>query len=168
MIEPFTVATITLGGGGRIGLCRLPGRTGDLDADVSAIRDWHPTFVISMTESPEMASLGAADLPARLQALGIGWRHFSVVDYGVPDATVSELWPMIAHSLHAALDRSEGVLLHCRGGLGRSGMIALRLLTERGEEPGAALAVIRAVRPGAVETEAQRLWATAYTKECHD
>lgn len=161
MIEPFTVATITLGGGGRIGLCRLPGRFGALDADVQAIREWHPTAVVSMTKTSEMGALGAADLPAMLHAVGIGWRHFPVVDYGVPDATVSGLWPMIAHSLHAALDRSEGVLLHCRGGLGRSGMIALRLLTERGEEPGAALSVIRAVRPGAVETEAQRLWASA-------
>jgi protein-tyrosine phosphatase len=164
MIEAFAVATVMLAGGGRIGLCRLPGRSGDLDDNVSVIRDWQPAFVVSMTETAEMTALGAADLPARLQALGIGWRPFTVVDYGVPDADASERWPMLAALLHAALDRDEGVLLHCRGGLGRSGMIALRLLTERGEDADAALAAIRAARPGAVETEAQRLWATDYNR----
>jgi protein-tyrosine phosphatase len=161
MIETFAVATVTLEAGGRIGLCRLPGRSGDLDADVGVIRDWQPVFVVSMTETAEMAALGAAELPARLEALGIGWRPFPIADYAVPDAAASERWPMLTRDLHAALDRGEGVLLHCRGGLGRSGMIALRLLCERGEDAGAALAAIRAVRPGAVETEAQRLWARA-------
>ncbi|MBR9844091.1 MAG: protein phosphatase, partial [Rhodobacteraceae bacterium] len=49
--------------------------------------------------------------------------------------------------------------VHCFGGCGRSGMAIMRLLVEMGEEPEAALARLRAVRPCAVETEAQRLWA---------
>jgi protein-tyrosine phosphatase len=164
MIEAFAVATVALDGGGRIGLCRLPGLSGDLDSDVEAIKNWHPAAVISMTQKAEMATLGAADLPARLQALGIVWRHIPIADFGVPDSANSKRWPLIAEALHAALDRGEGVLLHCRGGLGRSGMIALRLMTERGMQADAALAAIRAVRPGAVETEAQRLWSTDYEK----
>ena len=41
----------------------------------------------------------------------------------------------------------------------RSGMIALRLMVERGADPDEALKRLRAVRPGAVETDEQRLWA---------
>jgi len=51
------------------------------------------------------------------------------------------------------------VLIHCRGGCGRSGMAALRLMIESGEEAGAALSRLRALRPCAVETEAQMAWA---------
>jgi hypothetical protein len=40
-------------------------------------------------------------------------------------------------------------------------MIALRILVERGEGGEAALARLRSVRPGAVETPEQLAWASA-------
>ncbi len=40
-------------------------------------------------------------------------------------------------------------------------MAVLRLMVEAGEDPDAALARLRAVRPCAVETGAQLTWATA-------
>jgi hypothetical protein len=40
-------------------------------------------------------------------------------------------------------------------------MIALRLMVERGEPAEAALARLRAARPGAVETAEQLAWAQA-------
>ena len=48
--------------------------------------------------------------------------------------------------------------IHCRAGLGRSGMIAARLLVERGMAPEQAIIEVRAARPGAIETEAQERW----------
>jgi hypothetical protein len=159
MIELFTIATLAQPAGGRIGLCRLPGRYGDLSADMSVIRDWAPAIAVSMTGAAEMAKSGSADLPGLLATSGIAWRHFPVADFGVPAAEALPQWAMLSAELHTALDRGEGVLLHCMGGLGRSGMVALRLLAERGESADAALARLRVVRPGAVETEAQVKWA---------
>ena len=43
-------------------------------------------------------------------------------------------------------------LARCRGGIGRAGTIAARLLVELGVEPATAIAIVRAVRPGAIET----------------
>jgi protein-tyrosine phosphatase len=158
-IEPFRIATLAAPGGGRLGLCRLPGRSGELTGDVSAIAAWGAGTVVSMTPADEMAAKGAAGLPAALAAAGIAWRGFPIVDYGAPDGT-GEAWAGLGHLLHAALDRGEGVLLHCAGGKGRSGMVAMRLLVERGIAPEAALATVRAIRPGAVETREQERWAS--------
>ena len=47
------------------------------------------------------------------------------------------------------------VLVHCKGGLGRAGLVAARILVERGVPPRAAIDAVRTVRPGAVETAAQ-------------
>lgn len=160
MTERLTIATVELASGGRIGICRLPGIVGDLAGDVAAIRNWEPAFVVSMTGLSEMERAGAAALPFRLKEAGIGWRHFPIVDFGAPEPEVARGWPRLAAELHAALDAGGGVLTHCRAGLGRSGMVALRLLVERGEEPEAALARVRVARPGAVETSGQRAWAT--------
>jgi ADP-ribosyl-[dinitrogen reductase] hydrolase len=56
------------------------------------------------------------------------------------------------------LDLGENVVLHCLGGLGRSGMIAARVLVERGLAPAAAITAVRAARPGAIETAQQEAY----------
>jgi protein-tyrosine phosphatase len=161
MVEAFVIATVSLRGGGRVGLCRLPGRGGDLANDVVEIRKWQASLVVSLTEIEEMEKLGAKDLATLLVQQKIDWRHFPIVDYGVPTEKVDAEWRVLSQELHQALSAGENILLHCHGGLGRSGMIALRLMIECGEAPEAALARLRSVRPGAVETEAQLAWSSA-------
>ena len=159
-IEPFRIATIALPEGGQLGIARLPGRSGDLDGDLAAIRTWPASLVLSMTEPAEMAEFGAAGLAEALKQAGITHRMFPIRDFGAPDLE-SESWADIARDLHARLDAGEAVLLHCRGGLGRSGMVAMRLVIERGIIPEEALRMVRAMRPGAVETAEQERWACA-------
>jgi protein-tyrosine phosphatase len=159
--EPFAIATLSLDGGGRLGVCPLPGVCGDLPADLSAIAAWNPQIVVSMTEQAEMDAHGSGGLGAGLAEVGIGWSHLPIRDFAGPDGDSRAAWPELAARLHAILDRGGGVLLHCRGGKGRSGMIALRLLVERGEKPDAALARLRLARPGAVETGEQFAWAAS-------
>jgi len=154
----FVIAQLPTGAG-ILALCPLPGAGGAVTRDLARIADFAPALVISMTETRERADLGAAELPDRLAALGIGWAPFPVPDFGTPSQDAD--WGAVSIRAQAVLDAGGRVLVHCRGGLGRSGMAVLRLLVERGEDPDRALARLRAVRPGAVETEAQRIWATS-------
>jgi hypothetical protein len=155
---PFSIATIALVDGARIGICRMPGRSGDLASDVVRIAQWGAACVVSMTETDEMVAKGAAGLSAVLLAHNLDWRHFPIRDFGAPEAD-DRRWLPLSAELHQYLDRDEGVLLHCMGGLGRSGMVAMRLMVERGIAAQAALEAVRQVRPGAVETDAQAQWA---------
>lgn len=45
--------------------------------------------------------------------------------------------------------------MHCRAGLGRTGTVAARLLVEHGARPADAIALVRTVRPGSIETVEQ-------------
>ncbi|WP_300546787.1 protein-tyrosine phosphatase family protein [Roseovarius sp.] len=145
--------------GGTLALAPLPGGAGSYASDLEHLHDWRPALVISMTTLAEMTASGAANLGADLQDSGTRWAHVPVTDYGVPDPEVSEAWEFVARAALLALQGGGRVLIHCRGGCGRSGMAALRLMIESGEAPGAALGRLRGVRPCAVETEAQLLWA---------
>lgn len=156
----FPIATVYLESGGRIGVCPLPGSQGDLAADLADIRLWKPAIVLSMTETPEMEACGSGNLGSLLADAGIDWKHLPIRDFGGPVGASAAAWPDLSVLLHGHLDRGARVLIHCRGGQGRSGMIALRLLVERGEEPEAALRRLRHTRPGAVETEEQLAWAS--------
>lgn len=153
--EPFVIATLPLAGGSRLGVCRLP----HLPEDLPAILAWKPAAVVSMTEASEMAP--CRDLGRALAEAGIAWLHLPIRDFSGPDGAGRAAWPGTARRLHAILDGGGAVLLHCRGGKGRSGMIALRLMVERGEPAAAALARLRVARPGAVETAEQLAWAKA-------
>jgi protein-tyrosine phosphatase len=146
-------------GGGTLAISPLPGRGGAYAADLADLLDFAPALVLSMTPLDEMAARGAGDLPQDLGHHGIGWLHLPVADFGAPSGATDAAWPAAAAQARAVLAAGGRVLAHCFGGCGRSGMAVLRLMVDCGEAAPAALARLRAVRPCAVETEAQFAWA---------
>jgi len=147
-------------GVGDLALAPVPGADGDLQADVAAIAQWGATLVISATETEEMQNLGAGELPRALQEAGIDWVHFPVRDFGVPKGDMKVQWVEVAASALEQLQAGARILVHCRGGCGRSGMLVLQLMIEAGMAEEEALQQLRAVRPCAVETDEQMVWAS--------
>jgi protein-tyrosine phosphatase len=83
------------------------------------------------------------------------WFHLPIVDVSIPDERFEQEWDVAGEELRSILRRGLDVLVHCRGGLGRAGTIAARLLVELGMEPTKAIASVRVVRQGAIETSDQ-------------
>ncbi len=146
---------------GTLGLCPLPGLLSPYQDDLATIRNWAPDLVLTMTEEAELNAAGAADFGDDLQDLGISWYALPIRDFGAPGADVIHTWPEVSVLARAILRQGGKVLVHCRGGCGRSGMVVMRLMVELGEAPDAALSRLRAARPCAVETPAQQDWAAA-------
>jgi protein-tyrosine phosphatase len=156
------IGTVTLASGGRIGLVAMPGRGGDLGSDIEHMIAWKPDIVVSLATLPELKRTGADQLGSRLTT-GIDWAHFPIADFDVPTHDQVADWAALSAKLLAQLAAGGSVLLHCQAGLGRSGMVALRLILLSGENPDGALARLRSTRPGAIETDAQMQWAFAGT-----
>jgi len=148
-------------GSGQIALSPVPGRSGSYKDDLTKVLLWGPSMVLTMTTQVELDRMGASALCDDLAAVGVVWAHLPVVDFGAPDEAVQQQWSAICEDAAARLALGGRVLVHCFGGCGRSGMAALRLMIELGEDPQAALARLRAVRPCAVETDAQLAWAVS-------
>ena len=157
-MSTFAIHFVSVGEG-VLGISELPGRGGDYFSDLQTIIQWRPDMALSLTSLKEMQEHDAGCLGADLSSNGIFWEQAEIADFGTPDATFMSLWPDTSRAIRTALANGRRIWIHCRGGCGRSGMIALRILVELGEDPDAALTRLRAVRPCAVETEAQRLWA---------
>lgn len=130
---------------GVLSLSPLPGAEG-----AQALGRAGVDVVLSLTESSE-----APGLAATLQAAGLVQLALPIPDYGVPGAAAA---PVLAQAM-VHLQNGAHLALHCRGGCGRSGMIALRLMRMAGEPGDAALQRLRAARPCAIETAAQLAWA---------
>jgi hypothetical protein len=86
---------------------------------------------------------------------GIDWRHLPIADYSVPGESFEQQWVTHGREIRAMLRNGDDVLVHCKGGLGRAGMIAARLLVELGMDPAEAIRSVRRVRKGAIETPSQ-------------
>ena len=144
---------------GVLGICSMPGRSGFYGADLKTILCWQPSLVLTMTPLSELERAGASGFPDDLVQAGIKWLHCPTTDFGTPLPADMPLWNAISQVSHRMLHEKGRILVHCYGGCGRSGMALLRLMCEAGTPVDAALARLRASRPCAVETDAQKRWA---------
>ena len=150
---------------GRIGITFCPGKhdrsahTGawarDLAVDLDAIAAWGARLVLTLVEPHELAALQVPQLGAEVQRRGMAWRHLPIADYSVPTPDFEAQWSVHGPEIRALLRGGGDVLVHCKGGLGRAGMIAARLLAELGMPPDEAIRTVRRARKGAIETPSQ-------------
>ena len=161
--SPLRIAEVPFGQNeGCLGLTICPGKKDagrgwkrDLAEDLAAIRRWGARTVVTLIEAHEFALLGIPTLGGEVAALGMTWHHLPIRDVDVPDARFETAWQAVGPVLHRSLDAGERILVHCRGGLGRTALVAARILIERGCMPREAIHRVRAVRPHAIETSAQ-------------
>lgn len=102
-----------------------------------------------------MLELGLGSLPAECAARGLHWWHGAIPDRQPPGPDFDLWWNEQAAQLHSLLDTGGVVALHCWAGKGRTGTVAARILLERGSSIHEAIRLVRACRPGAIETEEQ-------------
>ncbi len=141
---------------GRLGLSILPGRRDMgrvLDDDLASLKRAGVTDVVVLVTDDELKDYGVPGLRNALEAAGFGVIRTPIPDQGVGDpGEVGDLVAWIDWRLH----EQARVLIHCLGGVGRSGMVAACVLRQRGLSADEAIAEVRRARsPRAVETSAQ-------------
>jgi protein-tyrosine phosphatase len=175
--DPLRIAEVAVEGcDGVIGITFCPGKhdwygdwVRDLNADLDAIRDWGAQAIVTLIERHEFDELNVGHLPVGVTQRGMAWHHLPIRDVSIPNARFEERWDTVGDELRRRLRNGERVLVHCRGGLGRAGTVAARLLVELGMGPHEAIAAVRRVRPGALQTFEQeayvrnRAWRTRGT-----
>lgn len=172
--HPLRIDTMQAGPG-RIGITFCPGKKGpsgsgydwdrDLAVDLDVVAAWEPVSVVTLIEDLEFEMLGVPDLAASIRARSIEWHHLPIVDVQPPDARFEAKWASSGSRLLQQLRAGQGVLIHCRGGLGRAGTVSARLLVELGVPVADAIRQVRRARPGAIETAAQERYVLGLAKQ---
>lgn len=171
--HPLRVDSFAVGAaGGRVGMASCPGKQGrdvwgghwsrDLEADVAALRDWGAHVVVTLVEDHELELLKVPQLGQAVQTAGMAWRHAPIPDMHAPDERFEALWPTLAAELTEILGRGGRVIVHCRAGLGRTGVVAALLAIELGDTPAQAIWRVRATRRRVIETPGQSHYVKHY------
>lgn len=86
--------------------------------------------VITLVEAKELTILRVENLGEEVARREMVWFHLPIVDVSTPTAEFEKRWSEVRAQLLGMIRDGQNVLVHCRGGLGRAGMIAARLLIE--------------------------------------
>ncbi len=116
------------------------------------IRDQGIDVILSLSNSPADQDLAKA---YHMQVI-----HLPIIDMGVPsDETIDKFLDVVSK-----LKKQEKKIgIHCKYGLGRTGtMLAIYLVEFHEMEPKQALAKIRSLRPGSVESYMQERFVLDY------
>jgi len=146
---------------GKLGVAPRP-RGGDwLKDDISNWKRAHIDTVLSLLTPDEERDLDLRDEAVVVRAQGMNFASFPIPDRQIP--TSETKWSEALEKVSRDLSAGKNVLVHCRQGIGRSGLVAACLLIKKGMSPGAAIESVSAARGMQVpETPEQRDWIERY------
>lgn len=118
--------------------------------------------VISLMPTSELATNGAEDIGKQCQAQDMAWFHLPVADEQVPLEDFGQGWKASKQSILERLNAGQDIAIHCKGGSGRTGLIAARIMVEAGIPRADAIALVQALRPKAIQHPAHINWITQF------
>jgi len=152
-------------GAGIIGMTLCPGKkinsaqsgpwNRDLDMDLKAIQAWGARALVNLMEEHEYELLRVPDYVEKVNSFPMEFYHLPITDVHPPDQRFFDLWKSAGPKLRQILLDGGKILIHCRGGLGRTGTVAAQLLVELGMPHEKAIKAVRDARYGTIETRDQ-------------
>ena len=132
----------------------LPGRRAAMSAPhpgaAPTLRALGIGAVLTLTERAPLTELSAA---------GLAVHHEPVADFTAPDGPTLQRCVAFVRERWAA---GDAVAVHCHAGLGRTGTVVAAVLVAEGVAADEAIARVRRVRPGSVETWEQEAAVRAF------
>ena len=130
-----------------------------LDDEISAWKAEGFDVVVSLLETEEQVELGLLEEAAVAHRHGIHFISFPIPDRDLPHSLTET--SLLIDRLKDLLQQNRSVVIHCRQGVGRAGMIAAGVLVSMNVDPHHALETVSKARGVQVpETNAQREFVT--------
>lgn len=151
--HPYDI--LPLAKGGKLIFTPCPGTKGvALEESISQLRQAGASAVISLTPQTEMARLQVEDLPQACAKQGLDWFQLPVEDDSAPAAEFALGWARDREKILAILDQNGALAIHCKGGSGRTGLMAAIIMLERGVGLEQVISMVQRLRPKALRLQA--------------
>ncbi|MGL5083367.1 MAG: cyclin-dependent kinase inhibitor 3 family protein [Microcoleaceae cyanobacterium] len=148
---------------GRLGMTFAPGKqhqgmhfvwNRDLFQDLDRLQSYYKVnWLVSLIESLELTAVKIPDLFSEAHVRGMQTLWLPIPDMRVPQS-MPEVVQLVQDILEL-LKQGNTVVIHCMGGLGRTGVITACCLIAFGYPPEEAIALVRQTRQYTIETQQQ-------------
>jgi protein-tyrosine phosphatase len=143
---------LPLSTGGALIFTPCPGTKGaSLSDSLAQLKAAGAEAVITLMPNDEMVRNGVAELPDACRSTQLQWFHFPIEDDASPGEEFRLAWEAGKSRVFEILDRSGTVAIHCKGGSGRTGLMAAITLCERGLHHDQILDQVTSLRPNALK-----------------
>jgi protein-tyrosine phosphatase len=155
-----------LGAPGRLGMTFAPGMWAgsvrgrwerDLATDMRELEEEHEAdILVSLMENHEYHGYQISELSEQDSIGKIEILRFAIKDMGVPREAESEKFEAFVQDIVQRLKQGKNIVVHCRGGLGRTGTLAACVLVALGRHSAEeAIDAVREARKGTIQTREQ-------------
>lgn len=151
-------------GNGRIAVLAMPEGDWWLESQIRSWKEDGIDVVVSLLTEPEDRLLGLTREAALCRTNGLMFINYPIEDCDVPLSSEATLH--LVKELDALLRKGKSIGFHCRGGLGRSPLIASCVLMYSGKSAEQAFELVGAARGLQVpQTPEQEEWGKSFEKD---
>ena len=118
---------------------------------VTTLKQAGATGIITLMADAELAENAAAEIGQVSQQMGLQWYQLPVADDAAPAADFQAAWHQHSAEILQRLQAGETLAIHCKGGSGRTGLIAAQIVLAAGGVLDTTIAAVQALRPRALQ-----------------
>lgn len=134
----------------------------DLIRDIDLIKKQNITVIVSLIEDFEFEELLIQKFPDLSLDNNIQFIHYPIVDHQIPN-DIKSFHKLILYLCHL-LENGHRILIHCRGGVGRTGTVCACILLHFGYSASEAIYTVKDRRQRALRNQKQCKFIHYYEK----
>lgn len=118
---------------------------------LDVLKEAGASALLTLMPTQELSQNDVENLPGQCQQRGIEWFHLPVEDDQAPGEPFKAAWDANRARIRQLLTDGKNIAIHCKGGSGRTGLIAAQLLIECGVPFHQAVRDVQVLRPRAIQ-----------------
>ncbi len=133
----------------------------EVEQDIAKMQKLNVDMVVVLLEKEELYEY-PVNLLQEYREADFEVLHFPIEDYWVPESV--DAFDELLKKLASAIRFGRNTLIHCRAGMGRTGLVVAGLLIKLGMSADRAIRYVRQKRPGTIESKMQEQFLHNYER----
>jgi len=148
--------TINIENGARIIFTPCPGtKNVRLEASIKNLKQVDSTMLLTLMFDDEMRENHIQSISNLCKRYDMTWLQLAIVDDDIPNKAFEYKWKKYRQLVLSTLRGGGCIIIHCKGGTGRTGLVAAMILSCYGWPISKVISCIQNIRPNALKNTNQ-------------